>query len=55
MWSGPASAVVRLVMADTHVGARRGRSRGFYRKLGFQLTGEHSEGQPVGMLDLTNA
>jgi diamine N-acetyltransferase len=28
---------------------------GFYRKLGFQLTGENSEGQTVGMLDLTNA
>jgi len=28
---------------------------GFYRKLGFQLTAEKSEGQTVGMLDLTNA
>jgi hypothetical protein len=28
---------------------------GFYRKLGFQLTGENSEGQTVGVLDLTNA
>jgi hypothetical protein len=27
----------------------------FYRKLGFQLTGEKSEGQAVGVLDLTNA
>ncbi|GLX00522.1 hypothetical protein Misp02_46080 [Microtetraspora sp. NBRC 16547] len=27
---------------------------GFYRKLGFQLTGEQSEGQTVGVLDLTN-
>jgi diamine N-acetyltransferase len=29
--------------------------RSFYRKLGFQLTGEKSEGQTVGVLDLTNA
>ena len=28
---------------------------GFYWKLGFQLTGEKSEGQTVGVLDLTNA
>jgi hypothetical protein len=28
---------------------------GFYRKLGFQLIGEKSEGQTVGVLDLTNA
>ncbi|NUW45889.1 GNAT family N-acetyltransferase [Nonomuraea rhodomycinica] len=27
---------------------------GFYRKLGFQLTGETSGGQTVGVLDLTN-
>lgn len=25
----------------------------FYRKLGFELTGEQSEGEPVGVLDLT--
>ena len=28
---------------------------GFYRKLWFQLTDENSEGQTVGVLDLTNA
>jgi diamine N-acetyltransferase len=27
---------------------------GFYRKLGFQLTGEKSEGQTVGVLNLTH-
>jgi diamine N-acetyltransferase len=26
---------------------------GFYRKLGFQLTGEKRGGQTIGMLDLT--
>ncbi|OUC97869.1 GNAT family N-acetyltransferase [Streptosporangium minutum] len=30
-----------------------GGPEGFYRKLGFQLTGEKSEGETVGVLDLT--
>jgi diamine N-acetyltransferase len=31
-----------------------GGPEGFYRKLGFRLTGETSEGQTVGVLDLTD-
>ncbi|GGL11598.1 N-acetyltransferase [Sphaerisporangium melleum] len=31
-----------------------GGPEGFYRKLGFRLTGEKSGGQTVGVLDLTN-
>ncbi|GAA4226968.1 hypothetical protein GCM10023075_28770 [Streptosporangium album] len=31
-----------------------GGPEGFYRKLGFQLTGEKSGGQTVGALDLTH-
>jgi hypothetical protein len=44
-----------MVRRCTSVGAQRGRSEGFYWKLGFQLTGEKSEGRTVGVLDLTNA
>ncbi|MER5423431.1 GNAT family N-acetyltransferase [Streptosporangium roseum] len=33
---------------------REGSPGGFYQKLGFQLTGEKSGGQTVGVLDLTD-